>query len=78
MVGCQPDAPLAHMTRGVKYSDGVSPTVPVNESYALPHAILMAGRDRAKFDDDLTERRYSFCHRREGHRNRQGEDLRPS
>ena len=48
------------MTRGVKYSDGVSPTVPVNESYALPHAILLAWRDRAKFDDDLTERRYSF------------------
>ena len=48
------------MMRGVKYSDGVSPTVPVNESYALLHAILLAGRDRAKFDDDLTERKYSF------------------
>ena len=51
---------MAHMIRGVKYSDGVSPTVPVYESYALSHALLLAGRDRAKFDDDLTERRYSF------------------
>ena len=38
----------------------MSPTVAVNESYALPHAILLAGRDRAEFDDDLIERRCSF------------------
>ena len=34
--------------------------MPVYDSYALPRAILLAGRDRAEFDDDLTERRYSI------------------
>ena len=38
----------------------MSLTVPVYESYALPRAILLAGRDRADFDDDLTDRRCSF------------------